>query len=293
MSKDLLARQVRRAAPALLVAAALGWTPAALAGSGANFVVYNHHMAEQGEKEIKFYSDFSNTGADLDYSAQLVELEYGVTDRWTTALYFEGVKTEGEGYEFGGWRFENRLRLFEGNVFLNPVLYVEYEQLEPEHRYKRAVTGRTDEERTEEVDNAEEEKEEGTEHEIESKLLLGQDVTDRLDVAFNWINEVKLDNGKWEFGYALGFNYALFEAEKKAGHGWDLAEVKIGAELFGGLGDNEKGLTLDPDKTQQYAGVNLKGEFANGVSVTIGGAFGLTHGSEDAILRTAIGYEFD
>jgi len=36
----------------------------------------------------------------------------------------------------------------------------------------------------------------------------------------------------------------------------------------------------------------LKGEFDNGVELGIGGAFGLTDDSEDAILRTMIGYEF-
>jgi len=273
-----------------LAVGSLSWTTAtAHAGSGANFVLYNQHTARQGEKEIKLYSDFSNAGEGQNYSAQLVELEYGVTERWTTALYFEGVEIDGDSYDFGGWRFENRVRLFEQNVFLNPVIYVEYEQLEPEHRYKRAVTGRTD-------GVEEDEEDEGTEHEVETKVILGQDISDRLDVAFNWINEVNVDTGKWEFGYAAGFNYVLFEAEEVEHVGrerrWTLEEIKLGVEFFGGLGDSELGLTLDEANTEQYAAVNLKGEFDNGVELGIGGAFGLTDDSEDAILRTMIGYEF-
>lgn len=270
---------------ALLLAATVAIP--AFAGSGANFVTYNHHTADQGEIEVKLFTDVSE-GAGSDYFAQLVEIEYGVTDRWTTALYFEGVDSDGDDYEFGGWRFENRFRLFEyGAVPLNPVLYVEYEALEPSHRYIRGVTGRVGE-----ADEGEEE-EEGTEHELETKLILGQDLSDRLDVAFNWINEVNLDSGDWEFGYALGVNYVLFEVKSGARHSWALKEAKLGLELFGGLGDAQEGLTLDPDETKQYAGINVKGELANGVELGVGGAFGLTDHSEDAVLRMMVGYEFD
>ena len=76
------------------------------------------------------------------------------------------------------------------------------------------------------------------------------------------------------------------------GRGWDLKEVKLGVEFYGGLGDSDKGLTFDGSKTEQYAGVNLKGELANGVQLGIGGAFGLTDDSQDSIVRTSIGYEF-
>jgi hypothetical protein len=52
------------------------------------------------------------------------------------------------------------------------------------------------------------------------------------------------------------------------------------------------GLTLDQNKTEQYAGINLESEFDNHVHVTIGGAFGLTQPSQDAVLRLSRGYEF-
>lgn len=277
-------RRSRCCAAVLCLGAVLTSLSPASAGSGANYVLYNHHTASQGEKEIKLLSDFGNPGnGEANYFAQLIEFEYGVTDRWTTALYFEGDKIDGENYAFGGWRFENRLRLFEGNVFLNPVLYAEYEELRPAHRIKRGAVGRTD--------GGGEEEEEGTEHEVETKLILGQDVSDRLDVSFNWINETNLDSGKWAFGYAAGLNYVLFEVDG-SNRGWEMKEVKLGVEFFGGLGDSEKGLTFDGSKTEQYAGVNLKSELANGVQVGIGGAFGLTGDSEDAIVRTMIGYEF-
>ena len=271
----------------------------AWAGNEANFVLYDHHTDEKGEVEVNVFSDFSNALSDEPrYNAQLLEIEGAITDRWEAALYLEGDKIEGEDYQFGGWRLESRYRLFDYGAFLNPVLYVEYENLKPDHKYLLEVTGRTDApEGTETI-----------EHEIESKLILGQDITNKLDVAFNWINEANLDTGRWEFGYALGFNYAIYgeaNQEDKEHHGkeasehsksrsgWAIKELKAGGELYGGLGDSALGLTLDPDVTQQYAELNLKTEFANGLHVMAGGAAGLTRESEHGRLRLMLGYEFE
>jgi hypothetical protein len=271
----------------------------AWAGNEANFVLYDHHTDEKGETEVNVFSDFSNAVAgDPSYAAQLLEIEHSFTDRWTGALYLEGDAINGEDYDFAGWRIENRYRLFEYGAFLNPVLYVEYENLKPDHKYLLEVTGRTD---TPEGTDA-------TKHEIETKLILGEDLTKKLDVAFNWINETNLDTGRWEFGYALGLNYALYGAanEETEEHGkneqveqresssnWKLKEVKIGAEFYGGLGDSTRGLSVDPNVTQQYAELNLRTEFTNGIEVMVGGAAGLTDQSERGLLRLMLGYEFE
>jgi len=271
----------------------------ARAGNEANFVLYDHHTDAKGETEINVFSDVSNAvSGDPSYAAQLVEIEHSITDRWTAALYLEGDAIRGEGYDFAGWRLENRYRLFEYGAFLNPVLYVEYENLKPDHKYLLEVTGRTDTPEGPET----------IKHEIESKLILGQDLTNRLDAAFNWINETNLDTGRWEFGYALGLNYALYgEANQEAEeHGqnrraertetssnWTVKEMKIGAEVYGGLGDSTLGFSLDPNVTQQYAGLNLRTEFTNGVEIMVGGAAGLTGESERGRLRLMLGYEFE
>jgi hypothetical protein len=233
-----------------------------------------------------------------------MEFEHGVTSYWTTAFYLEGDHIEGEEYEFGGWRFENRLRLFEDATIFNPVLYAEYESLRSAHRYLLTVTGRTDaaeeEEEGESVNR--EEAEEETEHALETRLILGHDFSDRFNVAFNWINETNVNSGRWEFGYAAGLNYVFYEAGKLEAEkapdfappgGWDLEKLTLGVELYGGLGDSLLGLTIDPGKTEQYLGINLQGEWENHMHVGIGGAFGLTDDSENAILRLTAGYEFE
>ena len=277
----------------LLIVTAICTARSAQAGNDANFVLYNQHMEEKGETELEVFSDFAHVGkGEQDYTAQLFEIEYGVTDLWTTAVYLEGAKTYGEDYDYASFRFENRVRLFKEETFFNPVLYAEYEQKEPESRFITSVVGRTD---TPEGPA-------GTEHELETKLIVGHDITDRFNVAFNWINEIKFDNGLWSFGYAAGLNYVLLKSESEAEEEarekteaatWDLEKLTLGVEFYGGLGDSELGLTFDPDKTQQYAGINLKAEFENHIHAGIGGAFGLTNDSEDAILRLTAGYEFE
>jgi hypothetical protein len=277
---------------ALLVASLSLLTHQARAGNEANFVLYDHHTDQTGTTEINLFNDFSNSvGNEPRYAAQLFEFERALTDRWEAALYLEGDQIAGDDYLFGGWRLESRYRLFEYGTFLNPVLYVEYENLNPDHKYLLDVTGRTDTPK-------------GPlswEHEIESKVIVGHDITNKLDVAFNWINETSLDTGRWEFGYALGVNCELVDAGDGEKDGrrlaesasWAIKEVKLGGELYGGFGDSTLGLTLNPNVTQQYAGLNLQTELTNGLHVMVGGGAGLTRDSERGLLRLMIGYEFE
>lgn len=271
-----------RAALSLFTCVACLYPMEAQAGQGANFILYNQHMEEKGATEVEVFSDYSHVGeGEANYTAQLYEIEYGVTDLFTTAVYLETVKTfeQGENYDFGSFRFENRLRLFEQKTLLNPVLYAEYEYKKPTSRFIRAVVGRTD---------GEEEEEEKSEHELETKLILGHDLTNDLNVAFNTIQEVNFEDGLWSFGYAAGLNYTFFRASEGR-----LEKMTLGLEFYGGLGDSDKGLTFDGSKTEQYAGLGLRCDFTNELHIGIGGAFGLTGASEDAIVRLTTGYEFE
>lgn len=271
----------------------LASTSPSTAGQDANFVLYNQHMEEKGETEVGVYSDYSHVGnGQPNYTAQLYEIEYGVTDLFTTSIYLETAKTfESNGhYDFGSVRWENRYRLFKDETLLNPVLYAEYEYKKPTSRILRSVVGRTD---GEEEEHGEEE----SEHELETKLIIGRDITSNLNVAFNTIQEINFMNGLWSFGYVGGLNYAFYRAYDQSGV-VDLEEAGIqkltlGLEVYGGLGDSEKGLTLSGSKTEQYLGVNLRADLKNEMHVGIGGAFGLTDKSEDAVARLTVGYEFE
>jgi hypothetical protein len=224
-----MARRARALLAPLVLAVALTEPSAVIAGNGANYILYNQKTEDRGETELKVYNDVS-TGppGEASYAAQIYGIEHGITDYWTAGVSVESDKISGEPFAYGAFRFENRLRLFPYGRFLNPVLFAEYEQLRPEHRYIVAVTGRTDNE----------EEQHGTSRDIESRLILGEDVSPRLNVAFNWINETTFNN-EWAFGYAVGVNYVLStEAEiaalRRSGHDWRIKEVCWGSSSTGG-----------------------------------------------------------
>lgn len=259
------------------------------AGNGANFILYNHHTAEAGEKEVMLMNDLGQEPDGTRYAAQMIEFELGVTDSWTSEFMIEGQSTSGEGgYHFTGFRWENRYRPFEYGTFMNPVVYVEWEDLGEDTKYLMEVSGR--------VDAEEHEKTRPRERILETRLILGEDIGDRLDAAFNWINESDLDTGVTAFGYALGLNYKLsaqpgspvkhIEEE----HGYH-PEVRLGLEVFGGLGDSDRGVTADADVTQHYLGANVMFHATESAMIKFGGAIGLTNVSQD-LFRVAIGYEF-
>lgn len=99
--------------------------------------------------------------------------------------------------------------MFEYGTFLNPVLYIEYENLKPTTKYLMEVSGRTD--------APENPGPPQTERILETRLILGQDLSDKLDVSFNWINETNIRNGQTDFGYAFGLNYLIYGGHSDVG----------------------------------------------------------------------------
>src|SRR5437667_12595936 len=75
------------------------------------FVTYTHHMEEPGNLDVETSSTagIPRNGQRL-YFAPYLELEYGVTARWTSEIYLEGQSPLGDSTVFTGWRRENRVR---------------------------------------------------------------------------------------------------------------------------------------------------------------------------------------
>jgi len=269
----------------------------ARAGNGANFVLYDHHTEEAGEADIMLMNDIGQEADGTQYVAQMIELGLGITDRWTSEFMIEGQNTSGRGgYSFTGFRWENRYRLFEyGAAPLNPVLYVEYEDLSDDTKYIMEVSGRTDAPTPV--------KARPRERVLETRLILGEDIGARqgsafnwlnredigarLAVSFNWLNETDLDTGDTAFGYAAGFNYSL-SAPSGRKHG---ESIMLGIELFGGLGNDRQGITADGSITEHYLSPNILIRLRNGWGLKVGGAIGLTDVSQD-IFRLALGHAF-
>ena len=71
------------------------------------------------------------------YFAPYLEFEYGVTAQWTTEFYLEGQSTWGDSSVFTGWRLENRYKPLKREHWINPVLYLEYENLNEASRIQK------------------------------------------------------------------------------------------------------------------------------------------------------------
>src|SRR5713101_6654941 len=106
------------------------------------FVTYTHHMEEPGNLDVE---SSSTAGVPRDgqrfYFAPYLELEYGVTARWTSELYLEGQSTSGDSTVFTGWRIENRFRPLAREHWINPVLYLEYENINEASRIRKEIVG--------------------------------------------------------------------------------------------------------------------------------------------------------
>ncbi|MBV8201635.1 MAG: hypothetical protein JOZ15_13520, partial [Acidobacteria bacterium] len=101
------------------------------------FITYDRQLEEPGNLEVAIApllagrrsSQGAERGCGGGFLASAVELEYGLEGWWTTELYLDAQSTAGDGASFTGWRWENRLRPLLVEHWVNPVLYVEMEDL--------------------------------------------------------------------------------------------------------------------------------------------------------------------
>src|SRR5262245_61782644 len=106
------------------------------------FVTYSDHLEKQGELDVSLLTTAGHARDGGDgYVAPWIEVEYGVTPRWTAELYLEGVSIAGNGSAFTGWRLESRYRPFKNDYPINPVLYIEYEHVNEASRIQKEIVG--------------------------------------------------------------------------------------------------------------------------------------------------------
>ena len=90
-------------------------------------VTYDHYLEEPGSLEVEYFSTFGTQRGGNNFHAFWAEFEYGATAWWTTEFYLSGQTTFKDSTLFTGFRWENRFRPLKREHFINPVLYVEYE----------------------------------------------------------------------------------------------------------------------------------------------------------------------
>src|SRR5438477_3970415 len=196
------------------------------------FITYTHHMEEPGnlDLEVSTTNGIPRSGQNA-YIAPYVELEYGVTARWTSELYLEGQSTAGDSAVFTGWRWENRFRPLAREHWINPVLYLEYEGINEASRIQKEIVGNAPS-----FGEPNSELSQTHAHELETKLILSSNFHD-WNLAENFIVEKNLSqNEGFEFGYSLGVSRPLASLASGTKCRFCRENFSAGVELYGGLG---------------------------------------------------------
>jgi hypothetical protein len=249
------------------------------------FVTYDHHMEEPGSLEVSFNPVIGKPRDGDAFIGSWVEFEYGTKGWWTTELYLEGQSTRNDSTLFTGWRLENRFHPLKRQHRINPVLYVEFEDINAANKTLQEVVG-FDSQDDHAVPNALARAEKL--HEVEAKLILGSDFKG-WNISENFIAEKNLINVPWEFGYALGANRPLALAAFAGECNFCRENFRAGVEMYGALGNWHR-FTLR--NTSQYLAPVLSWDLPNGASFRISPTFGLTDSSHRFLLRFGISYEF-
>ena len=249
------------------------------------FVTYSSVMEEPGNLEIENQNIAAAPKNANAFIAPTVEFEYGTTAWWTTEFYLQGQVTQNDSAVFTGFRFENRFRPLPSEHWINPVLYVEYEDVNAADKSFLEITGNTSI-TTLQVPNATLVKE--VERSIEGKLILSSNAKG-WDISENIIGEKAVnENESWEFGYALAASRPLALAGGSKPCVICRQHIAVGAELFGGLGTRHN---FGLKGTEQYVGPTAALYAPGGWTLKFSPELGLNDNSAGVLWRFGASYE--
>lgn len=251
------------------------------------FVTYSHAMEEPGNLEVEFRGVQASPKYGNSFTSGTLELEYGATGWWTTEVYLSGQHTSNDSTVFNGFRWENRFRPLLREHFINPVLYVEYENLNRADRSFLEIEGH-DSIADVRIPNAAARAE--TERELELKLILSSNVRG-WNISENFISSKNLTEPEpWEFGYAFGVSRPLAWKAGSKKCFFCRENLSAGAEIYGGLGDMD---SFGLEATSHYAGPVAAFSIPNGPILSFSPAFGLNANSVGVLYRFKVAYEIE
>jgi hypothetical protein len=248
-----------------LIAAA--WFGFALPAHALEFEVYPYSTPSEGEVELAYWwtyfvqSDKSYTyfGKALDKQGlqqQSLEIEYGMTDRWTIAGYADFEKPQDGEFKYVQARaVMSRYRFFEqGERFIDGAIEVEYYL-----PYKKYSDG----------------------EKIETRVILEKDIG-QVSIMLNPIFEKDISgpevDGGMEFEYAAGLYYRATPL------------LTPGVEFYGVMGELSD---LKPKSQQEhYVFPRLGVKLAHRVKLDLGYGFGLTKASDNQVIKAILELEF-
>lgn len=270
----------------LSVVAALMNAGSSSAQESPYIVTYDHYLEEPGNLEVEYSSTFGTQRAGNDFHAYWAEFEYGVKAWWTTEFYVDGQTTFNDSTIFTGFRWENRVRPLAQEHFVNPVLYVEYEQINEADKIIKEVEGH-DVESDHAVPNAE--ARQTLNHELETKLLLSKNVKG-WNLALNPLaTKNLLPSDPWEFGYAVGASRPLTLKASARSCNFCAENFIAGLEMYGGLGDTQD---LGLHETSHYLAPALAWNLPSGWTARTSVGFGLNDNSHRLLVRWGLSREF-
>jgi hypothetical protein len=228
---------------------------------------YEAVTAPKGELDFESWSTFApqgevEGGPSSRGIREMIELEYGITDRWDVALYnMLDMITSGEtdsGY--AGFKIETRFRPTDrGEWLVDPVFYFEFQQL---------FRGDTNQK-------------------YEAKLIVAKDIGN-VNLAANLaIEEERTTEPAWntEVEYAAGVSYAFSPA-------WI-----VGAEIFGKAESEDTMSGGSEINNRSWIGPSVSWAgggrgILRGVWVTLAGGTGLGGEADPYYARAIVGFQF-
>jgi hypothetical protein len=261
-------------------------TPLGRAQEKPYFVTYSHDLEEPGNLEIETKSALGQPNGGNPFGATATEMEYGTRAWWTTELYLDGQATDSDSAVFTGWRLENRIRPLMRDHAINPLLYIEYENISGADKTILEFVGHDGQ-----LDLAPPNSElrRDHQHEAELKLILSSNVKD-WNISENFISEKNLGHDPWEFGYAVGLTRPLRGAARSRECTLCAEKFSAGAEVYGGLGDTYA-LTLRD--TSHYIAPLIGWQLPRSVRFSFSPGFGLTDTSLARVYRVGLALEFE
>lgn len=251
------------------------------------FVTYSDAMEEPGNLEIAYKGIYAAPKNANSFNSATLELEYGLKGWWTTEFYLSGQSTQNDSTVFTGFRWENRFRPLMRNHFINPVLYVEYENINAADRSFLEVM---DHQTISDLYLTNAQARADTERSIELKLILSSN-THGWNISENFITEKALNESEpWEFGYALAVSRPLATKAGSKSCVFCRENFTGGLELYGGLGTTNQ---FGWKQTSQYLGPNIQFNIPKGPSIGFEPAFGLNANSVGVLWRFKVSYEIE
>ena len=248
------------------------------------FVTYSHQMEEPGNLEVGLKSVTASPKGGNAFLANALEFEYGVKGWWTSELYLDSQSTANESSLFTGFRWENRFRPLLREHWINPVLYVEFENINGADKSLLEVIGHDTREGFLERNDRHEKK-----REAELKLILSSNLKG-WNISENVIAEKNLAGEPWEFGYAVGVSrpLALIASAKQCVLCRE--NLSAGAEMYGGLGER---YSFGLHDTSHYLAPVVEWRLPGGTTFKLSPGFGLNDNSHPFLFRFGVSYEID